>query len=261
MLNIDVCAEIYELEKYAQAYASQHGLMYAGVLSDQDVALVFGCDKVFLAVRGKKKPLCIEAEFAHGSVAHRRQFGGGKGQQIAKAVGLSKGFRPHVLDATAGLGKDAFVLATLGAKMTLVERSPVVHALLENGLKRGRSYADYNEDQDLTDILGRMDLIASDSGEYLADTDAMFDIVYLDPMFPERKKSALVKKEMRVFHDIVGADEDADRLLDIALTRAKYRVVVKRPRIAPDLAGKLPAYRLEGKSSRFDIYTKCALPV
>ncbi len=261
MLNIDVCAEIPELEKDAQAYAAQHKLEYGGVLFDQNAVLVFGCEKVFLAVKEKKKHLSIEAEFAQGSVAHRRQFGGGKGQQIAKAVGLSKGFIPHVLDATAGLGKDAFVLASLGARMTLLERSPIVHALLENGLMRGRGYAEYNEDVDLAEILGRMQLIEADSGTYLADTDEMFDVVYLDPMFPERKKSALVKKEMRVFHDIVGADEDADRLLDLAMDRAKYRVVVKRPRIAPDLANTPPAYRLEGKSSRFDVYTKRALPI
>ncbi|MFL0803271.1 MAG: class I SAM-dependent methyltransferase [Agarilytica sp.] len=261
MLNIAVCAEIPELEQDAQAYAEQRGLAYAGVLFDQDAALVFGCEKIFLAVKEKKKYLSIDAEFAQGSVAHRRQFGGGKGQQIAKAVGLSKGFTPNVLDATAGLGKDAFVLATLGAKITLVERSPVVHALLENGLTRARNFAEHNEDADLADILGRIQLIESDSGAYLTDTDEMFDIVYLDPMFPERKKSALVKKEMRVFHDIVGTDDDADRLLVLAMDRATYRVVVKRPRVAPDLANTSPAYRLEGKSSRFDIYTKCALPV
>ena len=85
-------------------------------------------------------------------------------------------------------------------------------------------------------------------------------MVYLDPMFPERKKSAQVKKEMQIFHALIGADLDADQLLENALERANYRVVVKRPRIAPFLNNQKPSYQLEGKSSRYDIYTNKALP-
>ena len=78
----------------------------------------------------------IRVDFVTGASAHRRKFGGGKGQAIAKAVGLNKGATPHVLDATAGLGRDAFVLAALGCKVTMHERHPVVAALLYDGLQR-----------------------------------------------------------------------------------------------------------------------------
>ena len=86
------------------------------------------------------------------------------------------------------------------------------------------------------------------------------DVVYLDPMFPERKKSAKVKKQMQAFHAIVGTDADADGLLALALNVATYRVVVKRPAGANYLAEKKPSYSLEGKSTRYDIYTLKKLP-
>jgi 16S rRNA (guanine1516-N2)-methyltransferase len=86
------------------------------------------------------------------------------------------------------------------------------------------------------------------------------DVIYLDPMFPERQKTADVKKEMAAFHSIVGKDEDADALLPLALAHVNYRVVVKRPRKAPFLNDQVPSYQLEGKSSRFDIYTVKKLP-
>lgn len=224
-------------------------------------ALAYSANGVELLQRDGRKLLSISADFIGGSSAHRRRFGGGKGQSIAKAVGLSKGFVPRVLDATAGLGQDAFVLATLGAQVTMLERSPIVHTLLNDGLMRGKTFAEENGDIELQEILQRMSLINSDSAEYMMTCSLAIDVVFLDPMFPERKKKALVKKEMQAFHTIVGSDSDADCLLDNALKLARHRVVVKRPRIAPFLADKKPSYQLEGKSSRFDIYTLKALPI
>jgi 16S rRNA (guanine1516-N2)-methyltransferase len=84
-------------------------------------------------------------------------------------------------------------------------------------------------------------------------------VIYLDPMFPHRDKSALVKKEMRLFRPLVGDDDDAPALLQAALALATHRVVVKRSRKAPVIAGEQPGYVLEGKSSRFDIYPKKSL--
>ncbi|MCT1282181.1 class I SAM-dependent methyltransferase, partial [Pseudomonas aeruginosa] len=84
-------------------------------------------------------------------------------------------------------------------------------------------------------------------------------VIYLDPMFPHRDKSALVKKEMRLFRPLVGDDLDAPALLQAALALASHRVVVKRPRKAPIIEGPKPGYSLEGKSSRYDIYPKKAL--
>ncbi|MCP4598413.1 class I SAM-dependent methyltransferase [Neptuniibacter sp.] len=200
---------------------------------------------------GKKAPGATYADFISGAVAHRRQFGGGKGQMIAKAVGIKGAIKPTVLDATAGLGKDAFVLATLGCDVTLLERSPIIHALLRDGLGRAL------ESIDVSDIVQNMHLHHANSIEWMheqAEAGSSYQVVYLDPMFPHNDKSALVKKEMRAFRPIVGDDLDADQLLDAALQIAENRVVVKRPRKAPFLADRKPSLQFEGKSSRYDVY-------
>lgn len=203
----------------------------------------------------------IKADFHGPTVSYRRKQGGGRGQMIAKAVGLRAGVTPSVLDATAGLGRDAFVLASLGCHVDMLERVPAVRALLEDALRRAKLHAE-SEDPELLAILGRMHKNAGDGRTYLKELSGVLlpDVVYLDPMFPERTKSAAVKKEMQVFHELVGADPDADELLPLALEKARYRVVVKRPRIAPALAGPAPNHVLKGKSNRFDIYTKEKLP-
>ncbi|MEL0630089.1 class I SAM-dependent methyltransferase [Psychromonas aquatilis] len=194
----------------------------------------------------------VFVDFASGAVAHRRKFGGGKGQSIAKAVGIKSGVTLHVIDATAGLGRDAFVLASLGCRVDMVERSPVAAALLEDGLERAYLDAEIGDW-----MQQRMRLTHASGYDYLKDHQA--DVVYLDPMFPHKKKSALVKKEMRVFQGIVGADLDADNLLEVALNAAKYRVVVKRPDYAPFLNDKKPSMSIKMKNNRFDVYVKKAI--
>ena len=195
----------------------------------------------------------IKVDFVEGAVAHRRKFGGGRGQDIAKAVGLKHGFTPHVLDATAGLGRDAFVLASLGCKLTLLERMPVVAALLDDGIERAKL------NHEVASIANNMELIHGSSLEKM-DLAIEPDVVYLDPMFPHREKSAAVKKEMRIFQSLVGEDLDADGLLEPALALAKYRVVVKRPSFAPPLANKKPSMSINMKKNRFDVYVKQAIP-
>ena len=209
-----------------------------------------------LQLTGKSAPGPVRAEFINGKAGYRREHGGGTGQLIAKAVGLQKTRQTlHVVDATAGLGQDAFVLASLGCQMTLFERSPVVHAILAYGLAR----ASINEQ--CADITGRMRLEAGDSLDWLQrrEPDSV-DVIYLDPMFPHRDKSALVKKEMQVFRQVVGDDDDSAALLEAALAVARYRVVVKRPRKADPMDGPPVTTRVEGKSSRFDVYSLKALP-
>ncbi len=203
---------------------------------------------------GKKAPGPVQAQFATGAVAHRRQFGGGKSQMIAKAVGLGRGVKPRVCDLTAGLGKDSFVLATQGCEVTLVERSPIVHCLLEDGLYRAQQVAMENSDEELQQILSRIRLHQGDSKQFLESLVINFDVIYLDPMFPGREKSAQVKKDMVAFQKIVGKDLDADALLSPALGKAIHRVVVKRPKKAPNLNNQAPTYTLDGKSCRYDIY-------
>lgn len=195
----------------------------------------------------------INVDFVDGAVAHRRKFGGGRGQDIAKAIGLKHGFTPHVLDATAGLGRDAFVLASLGCQVTLMERMPVVAALLDDGLERAKLNAEVSE------IAQHMRLVHGSSIEDMTVADQV-DVVYLDPMYPHRDKSAAVKKEMRVFQSLVGEDLDADELLSPALALAKYRVVVKRPSYAPPLNNQTPTTSIKMKKNRFDVYVNKAIP-
>lgn len=228
-------------------------------LSADGFALLFDERGVVLQQTGHKAPGPIRVDFVSGAADHRRKFGGGKGQMIAKAVGVKSGVYPQVLDVTAGLGRDAYVLASLGCDMTLLERSPVVQALLADGLQRARDYSAVDA-SDIAAILGRMQFHPQDSLAYLQDAADVADVVYLDPMFPARHKTADIKKEMKAFHSVVGQDLDADALLAPSLAAARYRVVVKRPRKAPYLAERTPSYQLQGKSSRYDIYTLQKMP-
>lgn len=221
-------------------------------IREQQLALWYSPKGLALQQTGKGASGPVVVDFVGGSVGHRRKYGGGKSQSIVKAVGVADTSRQlHVLDATAGLGRDAYVLATLGCRITMIERSPVVRALLADGLTRGR------DDLETAKIVSRMTLVAGHAPELMeqfCSDNTGFDVVYLDPMFPHRDKSAAVKKEMVLFQSLLGPDMDADALLIPALDLAQHRVVVKRPKKAPGLGGVEPGYRLEGKSGRFDIY-------
>ena len=242
----------------ADALADSLGVPNLGVVRPRDIRVLLFLDEQGLGLQmtGKGAPGPVRAEFVTGKMGYRREHGGGAGQLVAKAVGLQKTRAAlHIVDATAGLGQDAFVLASLGCTVTLFERNPVIHALLADGLARAALNVD------CAAIVERMRLLEGSSIEWLArpGTEAA-DVVYLDPMFPHRDKSALVKKEMQVFRTIVGDDEDSAQLLAAALERARYRVVVKRPRKASAIEGAEPTTRIEGKSSRYDVYAIRALP-
>ncbi|MCW8919894.1 MAG: class I SAM-dependent methyltransferase [Sedimenticola sp.] len=196
---------------------------------------------------GPDAPGPVWVDFVEGKAAHRRKFGGGRGQPLAKAIGLKKGWTPRVLDMTAGLGRDAFVLATLGCEVEMMERSPVVHALLADGLERAR------EDADIGSIISRMKLQHLDGRLYRTAHERP-EVVYLDPMYPHREKSAKVKKEMRLFQLLLGDDQDSAELLETALTLASRRVVVKRPAKAPFLAERKPSVSISSPNTRYDIY-------
>ncbi len=229
--------------------------------SSSEFALVFTAEHLELRKLDEPKLGAVFVDFVHGAVAHRRKFGGGKGQAIAKAVGLNKGVTPKVLDATAGLGRDAFVFASLGCQVQMVERHPVVAALLDDGLQRA-----YRDPEIGAWMQERVQLLHGSSHQALLDfaNNGDFtppDVVYLDPMYPhpEKKKSALVKKEMRVFQTLVGSDDDADGLWAPAFQLAVKRLVVKRPDYAPFLASQVPSMKIETKKNRFDVYVKAAM--
>lgn len=190
-------------------------------------------------------PGAIYADFISGKAKYRL----GQGELIYKAMGLSKLKKPTIIDATAGLGRDAFVLASKGCHVILVERSPLIFLLLEDALERA------SNNPETSDIAQRMELINMDSNYYLDSKNLPdADIVYLDPMYPERKKSALVKKEMQVFQKLLDKNETGHDLLSLAQGKAKRRVVVKRPRKGEHLNNQEPDYSIQGKSVRFDVY-------
>ncbi len=220
-------------------------------------ALVLGTGRLALhAIDPAGGSVDIYADFHGSSTTYRRKKGGGKGQMIAKAVGVKSGPYPSVLDATSGLGKDAFVLASLGCRVTLLERVSVVHALLEDAMERARQFS-AAEDLELLEILERMHPVNADALDYMnaESVEERPDVIYLDPMFPQRTKTAQVKKEMQVFQRLLSADASgADALLESALTFARSRIVVKRPRIAPALRGPVPSHKIEGKRNRYDVY-------
>ncbi len=222
-----------------------------GLVHDETQIMALVLTPTHLELRKQDEPKLggIYVDFVEGTMAHRRKFGGGRGEAVAKAVGIKKDYLPDVIDATAGLGRDAFVLASIGCKVRMVERHPVVAALLEDGLKRAYLDPDIGEW-----MQERMTLIHASSAQALTEITPAPDVVYLDPMYPHKAKSALVKKEMRVFQSLVGADEDADALLEPAITLAKKRVVVKRPDYAEPLNNQPAHANVTTKNHRFDIY-------
>ncbi|VAW18866.1 16S rRNA (guanine(1516)-N(2))-methyltransferase [hydrothermal vent metagenome] len=204
-----------------------------------------------LQLRTLKEPKvgAIYVDFLEGKSLYRLDYGGGRSQAIAKAVGLKKGLNPIVVDATAGLGRDSFVLAALGCRVHMLERSPFVAVLLEDGINRAK------EDSRIGSwVTERLSVSCMDSISALSSLLFVPDVVYLDPMFPEKQKSALVKKDMRMIKEIVGSDSDAKSLFNIAVKTAKERVVVKRPAHAHSLVEQKPNTIIETKKNRFEIY-------
>ena len=188
----------------------------------------------------------LELDFTSGAVAHRLRFGGGRGQDLPKAVGLKNGACPHVVDATAGLGRDAFLLASLGARVTLIERSEQMHGLLAAALEKAMA-------GEMAEIVARMELLSGDAKALLPALAP--EVVLVDPMHPPRGNSALVKQEMRQLRAIVGEDPDAAALIKVALSAAQNRVVLKWPRKAalPEGLPK-PSHQILGKSTRYDVW-------
>lgn len=194
----------------------------------------------------------ISVDFASAALQYRKQHGGGRNESVAKAIGIKGKSSLNVLDCTAGMGTDSFVMASVGAHVTMLERSPIISALLEDGL--------YRATNDAIEVASRIDLIQADAIEYLnmhSSTQTNIDVVYLDPMFPHKKKSALVKKEMRAFQLLLGPDQDSADLLTAAINFGPKRIVVKRPGSAPELENQQqlkPNMSISSKKHRFDVY-------
>ncbi len=156
-----------------------------------------------------------------------------------------------LFDATAGMGRDSLILARLGAQVIMFERHPAVRALLTDALTRARQCSK------LISLLPRgLPVLAPEP--CFQDSAIAPDVIYYDPMFPQRSKSAAVKKEMQYFHALIGFDEDTAGCFAAALARARRRVVVKRPAAAAPLAPAqdCAVWNIAGGICRFDCYQK-----
>lgn len=231
-------AELYQLEfiEYDQTNLPPTFLL----LDQEKLALINNDNK-------QSKPFYID--FCEGKMQFRRKSLSAKNDLLAKAIGIKKFDKPIVLDTTAGLGRDGFLLACMGARVTLLERNPVLYLLLADGFKRfAKAFPEINATLDYQ-------LIFIDAKTYLKQAQE-FQIIYLDPMFPLRTKSALVKKEMQILHELVGLADDTSELFELSLQHVSNRLVVKRPIHAKTITEMKPAFCYNGKTIRYDVYLK-----
>ena len=166
---------------------------------------------------------------------------------LVKAARIKGATEPTAIDCTAGLGEDSLLLAAAGFSVTMFERDATIAALLADALERAAA------DARLADIVSRMTLVAGDSLAGLAELDFEPDVVFLDPMFPARTKSAAVKKKFQLLHHLEQPCEEEDALVKAALAAHPHKVVIKRPAKGPHLAGMKPSYSIQGKAVRYDV--------
>ncbi|RDI48633.1 class I SAM-dependent methyltransferase [Aquicella lusitana] len=252
--RIAVLATSPQKRPEAQALAVRLGIPYIADLKESaalyDYLLVLTPDYLALQKTSDTKQAPFHIDYLSGKLRYRSKQAGLRNELLARAMGINPRCQPVIVDATAGLGRDSFILATLGFHIILLERSPILYVLLEDALQRAQ------KDPNIALITNRLRLIETDAITWLQSLPRSQrpDIIYLDPMFPPRKKSASVKKEMVILQNLLGKDEDANMLFEVALSCAASRVVVKRPRTAVNIAERAPHFSILGKSNRFDIY-------
>ncbi len=201
----------------------------------KEIDFLTGPPKIF-DMNGNK--FCID--FAEDRRNYHKKKSTMKKELIGRALGAGRaGLR--VLDLSAGLAIDAVFLAQLGFEVTALERNPLIFLALNEG------HLTFSEELKLKFQFASAELILQNLSED-------FDVIYFDPMFPEKVKSALPRQEMVFFRNLVGSDSDAAQVLQLALQQKSVRrVVVKRPIKAPFLLKK-PHSQIVGKLVRFDIY-------
>lgn len=236
----------------AEEFALQHHLDFIvdpaiETAKNYDYLLVFTPNYLGLQQTKDKKFAPFYIDFLSPTLRYRSKQAGLRKELLARAIGLHPRENPTIVDATAGLGRDSFILATLGFHIIMLERSAILYALLKDALERAK------KDRETAKIVERLTLVHTDAITWLTSASPP-DVIYLDPMFPERQKSASVKKEMVILQDLLGKDMDSDNLLHMALTCATRRVVIKRPRLAINMSQRTVDFSLMGKSSRFDVY-------
>lgn len=177
------------------------------------------------------------------------------GELLVRAAKVRGCAEPWAIDATAGLGEDSFLLAAAGFRVSMYESDPTIAALVRDALARAQA------DPKLADIARRMELFEEDSIEAMAHLGDTPDVIYLDPMFPERRKSAAVKKKFQLIHHLEAPCQNEGALLAAAISASPRKVIVKRPAKGPHLAGVKPSHSLAGKAVRYDVIIPASIKV
>lgn len=262
----------YVVDPNAEQPLILHRTKQGLVLEKENMSL--RCDFLEMLPRIKPGKLQTELLIKAAKVKHKKPLSDSTTQTKKKidqsrvANEKSLPATPIAIDATAGLGQDSFLLAAAGFTVYMFEQDPIIAALLEDALDRAKS------DPVLANIVERMHLFAEDSisalqrlGTSLSRDEQMPqtsdsqpyltvkpDVIYLDPMFPERTKSAAVKKKFQLLHHLEHPCENEEELLGAAMNIRPRKIVVKRMAKGPFLAGKKPSYSIKGKSIRYDCY-------
>lgn len=226
-------------------YTEAVQLPYDYLLSYQAGTLWLHCLKA-----SDLKPFCVD--FCHGRLGYRLKQNN-RQQPLARAVGIKASYLPKILDITAGFGQDASVLASLGCPMQLVERHPIVFALLQDGLVRAGLEKAWAKQVMLTHQ-SAMAYCQALVGQHQAQLP---DVIYCDPMFEQagrQGRQAKVKKPMQLLQQLVGEDDNAAQLLTLVRDIAQRRVVIKRIKNAAPWCGQTPDAVIPMVGYRFDVF-------
>lgn len=177
----------------------------------------------------------------------RRLSDGRLSHEMLVKITKTSSENPLAVDATAGMGEDSILLAAAGYEVVMFERDAVIAALLRDALQRAR------RNPSLKEIVGRMRLIEGDSVELMSELARSPELIYLDPMFPERKKSGLINKKLQLIQKLESPCSGEKELLDAALAVKPAKIVIKRPLKGELLAGRKPSYSVKGKAIRYDV--------
>ena len=239
--KIVVCLEKGGQRDMAESFARRTGFPIGNKPGEQ-LTVLFNSKGVSLTGFG----LSYQGDFEN--MLHRVTNGRLQHEMLVRAAKSEKPGR-RAIDATAGMGEDAFLLAAQGYEVTLYEQNPVIASLLKDALRRARKHPILKE------IAGRMKLMEGNSVECLPKLLDSVDVIYLDPMFPARQKSSLINKKLQLIQKLEPPCSTETELFDAAILAEPEKIIVKRPLKSEFLAGRKPSYTLNGKAIRYDCYT------
>ena len=240
-IEIVVCFEKGGQKDMAEAFARRIGAEISEKPGPK-LTILFHAKGVSLTGYG----LSYQGDFEN--MLHRVTNGRLQHEMLVRAAKSDKPGR-KAIDATAGMGEDAFLLAAQGYEVTLFEQNPVIAVLLKDALRRAKKHPV------LKDIASRMNLVQDNSVEGMSKLLDPVDVIYLDPMFPARQKSSLINKKLQLIQKLEPPCSEETDLFDAAISASPSKIIVKRPLKSEFLAGRKPSYTLNGKAIRYDCYT------